>query len=267
MKKYLTYFKIRFIRGLQYRVAAYAGILTQFAWGFMEILAFAAFYRSNALAFPMEFSALSSYIWLQQAFLALYMLWFLDGEIFEQISSGNIAYEMVRPIHLYPLWFLKNVSLRVSKAVLRCMPILFVAFFLPKPYGLSLPTGLSPFFYFLISGTLSLWVVVAFSMFLYIFSFYTLNSTGVRLVFLSATELLTGGIIPLPFFPDRIRAALEILPFAAMQNIPLRIYSGNIAGGEMLQAMGLQVFWGVILTVGGYLWLNKILRYIVVQGG
>ena len=66
MKKYLSFFKLRFAMGLQYRAAALAGIVTQFAWGFLEILMFRAFYRADASAFPIDFSALSSYIWLQQ---------------------------------------------------------------------------------------------------------------------------------------------------------------------------------------------------------
>ena len=40
--------------GLQYRAAALAGIVTQFAWGFLEILMFRAFYRADASAFPMD---------------------------------------------------------------------------------------------------------------------------------------------------------------------------------------------------------------------
>ena len=37
---YGSFFRLRFINGLQYRAAAYAGVATQFAWGFMEILLF-----------------------------------------------------------------------------------------------------------------------------------------------------------------------------------------------------------------------------------
>ena len=57
MKKYLSFFRLRFTMGLQYRAAALGGITTQFAWGFMEIMIFAAFYRADAGAFPMSFSA------------------------------------------------------------------------------------------------------------------------------------------------------------------------------------------------------------------
>ena len=69
MKAYLSFFRIRFLAGLQYRTAAWAGIATQFAWGGMNLLMYAAFYKTGADAFPMEFAALSDYIWLQQAFL------------------------------------------------------------------------------------------------------------------------------------------------------------------------------------------------------
>ena len=100
MKKYASFFKIRFIQGLQYRTAAYAGILTQFMWGAMEILLFSAFYRSEPEAFPMGFSQLASYYWLQQAFLALFMTWLMEEEIFQAISNGTVAYELCRPVRV-----------------------------------------------------------------------------------------------------------------------------------------------------------------------
>ena len=54
MKKYLSFFRMRFLMGLQYRAAAAAGIVTQFTWGFMELLVFRAFYQADASAFPMS---------------------------------------------------------------------------------------------------------------------------------------------------------------------------------------------------------------------
>lgn len=82
MKKYLSFFRMRFLMGLQYRAAAVAGVITQFTWGFMELLVFRAFYQADASTFPMSFEAVASYIWLQQAFLALFMAWMMEAEIF-----------------------------------------------------------------------------------------------------------------------------------------------------------------------------------------
>lgn len=80
MRAYLSFFRIRFLAGLQYRSAAWAGIATQFVWGGMTLLLYAAFYKTGADAFPMTFPALASYIWLQQALLALFMTWYFDGK-------------------------------------------------------------------------------------------------------------------------------------------------------------------------------------------
>lgn len=267
MKKYLSFFRIRFNTGLQYRAAAAAGICTQFFWGMMEILMFRAFYQADPASFPMEFSQLSSYIWLQQAFLALFMSWFFDNEILASITNGNISYELARPLNLYSMWFVKNVAIRISKAILRCMPILLVAFLLPAPYGLSLPPNPAIFLMFILAMTLGLFTVVSFSMLIYIATFFTLSSQGVRMVALSLTELLSGSLIPLPFFPDSIRKILDWTPFASMQNLPFRIYSGNIAGIEIAQGIGLQIFWVLTLILFGKLWMDYALQKVIVQGG
>ena len=267
MNKYLALFRIRFSNSLQYRAAAIAGLSTQFAWGFMEILAFSAFYRANPAAFPMEFSQVVSYIWMQQAFLALFAMWFFESEILSAISSGSIAYELVRPINLYRRWFCQSAANRSARAFLRCAPILIVAFILPPPLGMSFPGNPGRFFFFLVSSALSLGVVVAFSMLIYISTFYTFEPRGVRIVAAATADFLAGAIIPLPFFPEPFRTVAELLPFAAMQNMPLRIYSGNIGGNKIPGGILFQIFWLVVLYGLGQILMKRALKKVVVQGG
>ena len=262
MKKYVSFFRMRFSTGLQYRQAAIAGMSTQFVWGAMEILLFKAFYEADPSAFPMEFTALTSYIWLQQAFLALYMMWFLEREIFDSITSGGIAYELCRPLDLYSMWFARNIANRMSKAVLRCIPLLLLATLLPKPYGIRPPKSLLTFLIFLFSMGLALLVTVAFSMILYLLCFYTISPLGIRMV-----AFFSGAVIPLPFLPDGIRKVCELLPFASMQNVPFRIYSGDLSGIEGYGAIFLQLFWVVALISFGKYLLKKALVKVVVQGG
>ena len=267
MKKYLAIFRVRFIHTLQYRAAALAGIATQFAWGFMEIFAFAAFYRAYPEAFPMEFSDTVSYVWMQQAFLALFMMWFWENDIAAAVAEGSIAYEMVRPVDLYSRWFCQAAANRLARALLRCAPILLVAFIVPEPYRMTLPPDAAQLLLFLLSAALALGVVVAFSMLMYISLFYTLSPMGVRIIVASVSDFLSGATIPLPFFPARVLAVVRLLPFAAMQNMPLRIYSGNIAGRDALNGLALQVFWLVALSLAGRYAMNRALKKVVVQGG
>lgn len=267
MRKYLSFFRLRFVMGLQYRAAALAGIVTQFAWGFLEILAFKAFYESDASAFPMELSAMSSYIWMQQAFLAFFAVWMMENEIFDSIVSGTIAYELCRPVRIYHMWFSRSLANRIARAILRCLPILFVAAFLPAPYGLGAPKSAFHFFLFLITLVMGLLVTTAFCMLVYALTFFTISPQGLRIFFTSLVEFFAGAVIPLPFFPAKLQAIMELLPFAAMQNVALRIYSGSMTTAEMEKAVILQAFWLVVLTLGGSALCRRAERYVSIQGG
>lgn len=267
MKKYFTFFRMRFLTSLQYRTAAYAGIVTQIVWGAMEILIYVTFYQENQGSFPMEMQALSSYIWLQQGFLALYMTWFLEHDILNSISDGSIAYELCRPLSIYNMWFVRSMATRLSRAVLRCMPVLLIGALFPYPYGLSLPATLSAGILALLSMALGFINVVAFSMIIYITTFYTISAQGVRILLSSLVELLSGAVIPIPFLPDGIRQAVELLPFASMQNTPFRIYGGDIQGEALIRAMGLQIFWAAAMWIAGRLLIHKALSRVVAQGG
>lgn len=267
MKKYISFFKIRFSMGLQYRTAALAGIVTQFAWGFMEIMIFKAFYEADAAAFPMSLSATASYLWLQQAFLAFFAAWMMENEIFDSVVNGNIAYELCRPIRIYNMWFARSLANRVSRAVLRCFPILFVAAFIPAPYGIAAPASLGHFVIFLITLILGLLVTIAFCMLVYGLTFFTISPQGLRMVFVSLVEFFAGAVIPIPFFPEKMQKVLELLPFASMQNVALRIYSGSMTTAQMQRTIGIQIFWLVALILGGSFLCRFAEKKVTVQGG
>ncbi len=267
MKKYWSFFSLRFFMGLQYRTAAIAGMATQFFWGAMEIMTFRAFYESDPSAFPMTFEATCSYVWLQQAFLVLFAAWLLEHEIFDTIMNGNVAYEMCRPVSIYNMWFCRSVANRLSRAMLRCVPILVFAVLLPKPYGMSEPFSLRHFGCFLLAMVLGFLVTVSFFMVVYGLTFFTISPNGLRMLIASVVEFFAGAVIPIPFFPEKVQAVLEVLPFASMQNVPLRIYSGSMTDEQMVRAIVLQVIWLVVLVILGKMLCSFAEKKVVVQGG
>lgn len=267
MKAYLAVFRMRFIGSLQYRAAAFAGLVTQFAWGFLLLLGYQAFYRADPAAFPMSLEQLAAYVWLQQAFLALYMTWFVDGDIVDALSSGDIAYDLARPVDLYWRWFAQSSANRLARALLRCAPTLLVAFFLPAPFRLPLPQSLWHLLAFALSTAMSLGIATALLMVIYTSGIRTLSIAGIRTLAQPLVDLLAGAIIPLPFFPAGIQQIVQLLPFAALQNLPLRLYSGHIWGQAAWQGLMLQCFWLVALSALGHVLMHRALRRVVVQGG
>jgi len=137
MKKYLSFFKLRLNIALQYRVAALGGMFTQFFWAIMQILIFQAFYKvvtSNNISLEQ----LISYIWLKQAFYTIVSA-STDSEIRTMIEKGNISYELCRPTNIYWIWFFKTAANKLAGGLLKSIPILLIAPFLPAGLALKLP--------------------------------------------------------------------------------------------------------------------------------
>lgn len=266
-RAYVSIFKLRLYNGLQYRTAAFAGVATQFFWGFMLIMVFEAFYAHSTIEAPISLDQLITYIWLQQSLLALIMLWYRDNELFQLITSGNIAYELCRPSDLYSFWYAKLLAQRIAGALLRCFPILIVAFLLPEPYRMSLPADVLAFMLFMVSLLLGLLLLVSISMLIYISVFMTMSPTGSLLLFSIAGEFLAGLIIPVPLMPDWLQRIVNVLPFRYTADFPFRVYSGHIGSSEALAGILFQLAWLAVIVFLGKFAMRKALQRVVVQGG
>lgn len=105
LKVYFSMFRIRFNHNLQYRAAVLGAILKGFLWSMMEILGYLAIYRVGGDSLPMELSRTVSYVWAHESFFVLFSVVFGDGEIYSAIRTGEVAYDLARPVGLYGRWF------------------------------------------------------------------------------------------------------------------------------------------------------------------
>ncbi|MDE7179009.1 MAG: ABC-2 family transporter protein [Lachnospiraceae bacterium] len=267
MKKYYCFFKLRFATGLQYRMASVTALTTQLIWGLMECLAYKAIAEASGDNLPMNYSSIVTYIWLKEAFLVLVNTWASDNDLFAMIANGNISYELCRPVSIYSMWFSRVFGARIAEALMRCIPVLLCAFLMPEPYKMTLPVNGVSFLLFLVTLFLALGITVTFIMLVFMLCFFTISPQGWRMVLTGAVDFLSGNIIPLPFFPKKYLFFVEISPFAYMQNVPFRIYSGDLAGGEIYQCILRQIFWLVTLMILGVVLWKQAEKRVVVQGG
>lgn len=267
MKMYLSYFKLRFSTSLQYRAAAIAGIATQLFFGLIFIMVYLAFYESNSSNYPMKLNELVTYLWLNQIFFSLVYMFYKDKEIFNLIKTGNIAYELVRPQKLYYMWFFKIIAQRLANVSLRCLPVIIVAMLLPKPLGLSLPYSFLHFIMFIVTLLIGSLLMTSIITLYHIITLYTLNEKGIPHLFMAVSDILSGGVVPIPFFPGFLQIIANILPFRYVSDLSFRIYSNNVGLQEGLSGILIQITWFIIITVISNIILNKSMKKIVVQGG
>lgn len=267
MKKYKSFFKLKFKAGLQYRAAAIAGLSTQLFFGFLFIMIYKAFYSSGDTNLTFNISQLITYLWLNQTFFALISIAHRDNELLKLIKSGDIAYELCRPQNLYVMWFTRILGTKLSATLLRAIPLLFIILFLPNGYRMSLPVNFSAFVFFIISILIASLLVTSLITLIYILTSYTIDDKGIMNIYFNIASILSGQVVPLPLFPSFLKKITELLPFAYVSDFAFRIYTGDIFGISIINGLLLQAIWLIITIIIGLLTTNKILKKVVVQGG
>ena len=263
MKPYIAVLGARFRILLQYRAAAIAGMGTQLFWGLIRVMIFEAFYRSGAGEQPMALPDVITYVWLGQALIAL-QPWGVEQDLRALIRSGNVAYEMLRPLDLYTFWYSRAVAQRTAPTILRCIPLLAISgLFL----GLQPPVSWPAAGAWLVTTLGALVLSCAITSLLTISLLWTVSGEGVANLIGPAVILLSGMIIPLPLFPDWAQPVLNFLPFRGLLDVPFRLYMGHLPTNTLLPLLAHQFAWSAAFILLGRVALHRGLRRLVVQGG
>ena len=80
-------------------------------------------------------------------------------------------------------------------------------------------------------------------------AFWTMETFAIQLIVRWCSDLLSGQIIPLLFFPGILQRIVLSLPFAAVYSTPLLIYIGRIPPAEYLSALLSQLAWLAVFAV------------------
>jgi len=263
MRPHFAMLSARFRLLLQYRAAALAGLGTQLFFGAVLAAVMRSFYRSADVAPPMNLAHVVSYIWLGQAFFAL-LPWRGDPDIVALVRSGGVAYELLRPVNLYGLWFARAVAMRLAPVLLRAVPLLVLAgLFL----GLERPASPLAALLWLVALGGAVALSAAFTVLLNLSLLWTISGEGITLFLPVVVTLCSGLLLPLPLFPEWLQPVLAWLPFRGLMDVPHRLYLGELTGGAAGVALGRQWLWVAALVLTGLVALRRGLTRLVVQGG
>jgi ABC-2 type transport system permease protein len=262
VRAYVTVLSARMRLLLQYRAAAVAGFATQMFWGLIRMMIFVAFYEAATGPMPMNIEQTVTYIWLGQAFLLLGMIQ-MDWEIQGMIVSGNVVYELLRPIDLGLFWFARCLAGRISPVLLRAGPLLLIATLAgwvhwPRPLSVACAAA-SLCGATLLSASLGVLMSVT--------TFWTIAGQGAMRVLGAVSYVMGGLIIPLPLFPDAWQGVINFLPFRGLGDVPFRFFTANLGPSELPALLAHQLVWTIaLLGISRYL-IHRGLRRLVVQGG
>jgi ABC-2 type transport system permease protein len=268
---YLSVFAARFQLTLQYRTAALAGFATQCWWGGIKIMILAAFFAGSATSQPITLRHAVTYTWLGQAFL-IFLAWGADPDIAGMVRTGAVAYERLRPVDTYGWWYVRALARTCAQVAPRAGLMFAVAAVLMPLAGfggwsLAPPASLEAGLLFAASMASTALLSAAMMSLINIVVVASMNERGANLLYPSLTNLLSGNIIPLAFFPDAARGVIRVLPFAGLVDTPFRIYFGELSGATGLLAIAGQLGWALALAGFGHWWLGRVMARLQVQGG
>jgi ABC-2 type transport system permease protein len=220
-----------------------------------------ALYAQNAAPLNLPLHAMITY-----ATVAMLMSLILEVDgtrlIREKIREGTIATDLMKPISL-PLYFFSDGSGQTLLHALLVVPSLLFALLMVH---IDVPP-LSVFAVFLLSLSIGYCVNFLVNFLMNSLAFWTLETFSVQLVVRWASDLLSGQIIPLTFFPGIVGRLVFALPFAAIYSTPLLIYVGVIPRAAWLSSLAVQLLWLLLFGALCALVWSAASRKVVIQGG
>lgn len=273
-RPYIAAFASRFMQMLQYRTAALAGFATQCWWGGIKVMVFAAFYGGATAAgasASMSLAQAITYTWLAQGLLVL-LPWLGDPEVAQAVRTGAVAYDRLRPVDAYALWFARSAGWIAARVLPRvALMAAFAMVALPLvglgDWAWQLPAGVAAGLAFALSAVFALLLSTSMVMLLNVAATAALNERGISAVATPVVIVFSGNLLPLAMLPDAWQTALLIQPLAGLMDIPARLYFGQLQGWQAIGGLGLQVFWIAVLVTLGHLAMGRTMRSLQVQVG
>jgi ABC-2 type transport system permease protein len=273
-RPYIAAFASRFLQMLQYRTAALAGFATQCWWGGIKVMVFAAFYGGTSVAgasSSMSLEQAITYTWLAQGLLVL-LPWLGDPEVGQAVRTGAVAYDRLRPVDAYALWFARGAGWIAARLLPRVLLMAaFAAVALPlaglNEWAWQLPAGAAAGLAFVLSTLLALLLSASMVMLLNVAATAALNERGISAVATPVVIVFSGNVLPLALLPDGWQTALLLQPLAGLMDIPARLYFGQLSGWHAVGGLALQCFWIVVLVAAGRFAMGRTMRSLQIQGG
>ena len=260
---YAEFSRVGFVNILAFRLRYFTGIVTYFLNVTIYYFIWTAVYRSSPTIAGYTLTQMITYVsvgWIMRSFY-----WnTIDQEIEYEVIEGKIAMDFLKPVSIQWMWLFRAMGESAFRLGLLTLPVAVVVAFVFPVQG---PASRADFFLFCVGVLGSFFLMGAIN--------FMIGTCAIPLKSILALirakywliELLSGLLIPMAFFPDKIRTVLAWLPFEHIAYTPLQIYLGKLDRAAALRALGIQWFWVIALMLLAHLWWNRASQKITIHGG
>ena len=247
---------------LAYRVEFFTGMIGNLVQLAVFWYVWKAIYAASSA--PLAGISLAAMLTYMSVSVALRGFFYSESEfsIENEVKTGGLAAILIKPIS-YPMYCLsRQLGGTVLSLFSQVIPIVVIAIFL---IGIPAPAAPLAFAVSVVMGFVINWTMIWLTGMWVFWSSGTI--WGMRLARQMIAEIMSGAIIPIFFFPAWLATIANILPFQAMFATPLSIYIGQITGQEIWKALGIQLFWVLLLVASSNFIWKRAQKKIFIQGG
>lgn len=258
---YIEFARKAFAREATYRADVFTNVGSVILRVYLFRSVWTALYAQNAAPPDVPLHAVITYSTIA---LLMSLVLEIDGTriIREKLREGTIATDLIKPISL-PLYFFSDGFGMTAFALTLLVPAILVSLLIvhidvPSVLGLLM---------FLISFAIGYLVNFLLNFLMNTVAFWTLETFAIQLIVRWISDLLSGQIVPLIFFPAFLQQWVLALPFAAIYSTPLLIYIGKIPPSGYAGALAVQLLWLAIFAALALIVWRAAERRVVLQGG
>ncbi len=260
---YAEFSRVGFVNILAFRLRYFTGIITYFLNVTVYYFIWSAVYSAGHAIAGYNLTQMITYVsvgWMIRSFY-----WnTIDQEMAYEVIEGKIAMDLIKPVSVQWMWISRAIGESAFRLGLLTLPTAVVVALVFPVQG---PSSRENFALFLVAVLGSFFLMAAIN--------FMIGTCAIPLKSILALirakywliELLSGLLIPMTFFPDKVQRVLAWLPFEHIAYTPLQIYLGKLDRHTALRALGIQWLWVIALLFLAHLWWERASKKITIHGG
>ena len=263
MRKYLSFARAGYLENVVYRFNFFFTLIANVFYIVVMYFLWRSIYGSRETLRGMTFDQVFAYMVLAGSTFILYKT-YIEWWVSFFVVQGTIATQLTRPVDFELHLLFRSLGFAFFNFTMVTLPaflLLVFAFRADIPLGFNLLFGAA-------SMALAYLLSFAIDFTVGLSSFRTESIWGLSMTKEIIVMVLSGAMIPLNFFPEGLRNVLLFLPFQAIFNIPLTIFTNPaLRLPDTLSMLGIQVFWVVVIIGISRLLYARAIRMLTVNGG
>lgn len=260
---YAEFSRVGFVNILAFRLRYFTGIITYTLNVTVYYFIWSAVYHPGQSIAGYNLQQMITYVsvgWIIRSFYTNT----IDQEMAYEVIDGKIAMDLIKPVSVQWMWTCRAMGESAFRLGLLTLPTAIVV---AVAFPVQGPASRENFLLFMAAVLGSFFLMSAIN--------FMIGTCAIPLKSILALirakfwliELLSGLLVPMTYFPEKIRVVLAWLPFEHIAYTPLQIYLGKLDRAHALRALGTQWLWAVVLLVLADLWWARSLRRITIHGG